>query len=252
MKKSKFEVFVGVLAVLGLVLLNALPAWSGQENPEPQAKNQAASSAQDYRMVVKSYTLRYVKPEDVLRAGRLYFEDATTYGNTIIVRMVSLQVPEFEKLLDRLDVAPKTVLLRVYPIIAIRNAGEKKPAASLDPGLKKVLDEMNRLWKFDSYVVEGPSFIPVKEAAGPDSFKLLSSMTMNLLVSDVKVTGEEAGKRTISIGELRLSGRVNFVDLVFLDTHDVTLKENGYLVAGVSGYAGSDKALVLVLNAEIE
>jgi len=217
-----------------------------------QPQGQSATS-QTNQFLVKSYTLQYIKPEEVLKAGRFYYQDATVYGNTIMVKIWSQQVPGFEKLLAALDVAPKTVLFRVYPIIATRGGGEtKKSEAVIDAELRKVLDEMNTLWKFESYFIEGPSYIPVKEATGPDSFKLLSSHQMNLLVSEVKVRGEEPGKRTITIGELKLSGQVNFLDLVFLDTHDVALKENGYLVAGVSGYVGSDKALILVLNGEIK
>jgi hypothetical protein len=54
---------------------------------------------------------------------------------------------------------------------------------------------MNTLWKFESYEIERLSFFPVWEATGPDSFKLLSSRQMNLLISEVKVMGEEAGNR---------------------------------------------------------
>jgi len=37
-----------------------------------------------------------------------------------------------------------------------------------------------------------------------------------------------------------------------VDTHDVELKEKGYLVAGVSGFGSATKALILVVSAEIK
>jgi len=252
MKHREVYFLPGALAVLGLAFLYAGTAWAIQAKRGPQQQVQTTQNSQGFQILVKSYTLRFIKPEEILKAGRFYYVDATAYGNTIMVQIYPKQVPAFEKLLAALDVAPKTVLFRVYPIIATRGGETKKPATAVDPELKGVLDEMNTLWKFESYEMEGPSFIPVKEATGPNSFKLLSSRQMNLLVSEVKVTGEEAGKRTITIGQLRLSGEVNSLKLVFLDTHDIVLKENGYLVAGVSGYVGSDKALILVLIGEIK
>ena len=169
-----------------------------------------------------------------------------------MLRMVPSEIPRFEKLLASLDVEPKVVLIRAYPIHAFRKQEPKWPSSAADPELKKVLDEMNALWKFEQYYVEGPSFITVKEMSGPDSFKLLSNWQMNLLISGVKVTGEESGKRSISIGQLRLSGQLNFLNAIFMDTHDIVLKEKGYLVAGVSGFSGTGEALILVINAEIK
>jgi hypothetical protein len=51
---------------------------------------------------------------------------------------------------------------------------------------------------------------------------------------------------------MKLAGMTNFVEYVFVDTRDVTLKEKGYLVAGVSGYQSSKSALILVISAEIK
>ena len=51
---------------------------------------------------------------------------------------------------------------------------------------------------------------------------------------------------------VRLTGTQNFADYVYVDTHDVSVKENGYLVAGVSGYGSATKALILVISAVIK
>lgn len=133
-----------------------------------------------------------------------------------------------------------------------RESGPGQSDAIENKDLKKVLDELKALWNFKSYEVDGPSFLTVREESGPDNFKLVTNRALNLVLSNVKVRGDESGKRTISIEQLKLTGMTNFVDYVFVDTHDVTLKEKGYLVAGVSGYGSASNALILVINAEIK
>jgi hypothetical protein len=133
-----------------------------------------------------------------------------------------------------------------------RESGPGQSDAIENKDLKKVLDELKALWNFKSYEVDGPSFLTVREESGPDNFKLVTNRALNLVLSNVKVRGDESGKRTISIEQLKLTGMTNFVDYVFVDTHDVTLKEKGYLVAGVSGYGSASNALILVISAEIK
>ena len=246
-------VFIGLL---GLTLAHAQEAQVIASDQAAQQKDVATDRSQEPHVLLKSYTLKYIKPEEFLRAAKFYYLESTSYGNTITARIASTQVSDLEKLLSVLDVEPKTVRFRVYPILAFRKLEPKIASSVIDPELRRVLDEMNSLWKFESYVVEGPSFISVKEGTGLDSFKLLSSHMMNLLISDVKVSGGEAGARSISIGQLRLSGQTitlnHIIDTVFFDTHETILKEKGFLVAGVSGYTGSDDAVILVLSAEIK
>jgi len=114
--------------------------------------------------------------------------------------------------------------------------------------LKKVLDELRALWNFTSFETDGPSFITVRESSGSANFKLVTDRPLNLSVTNVKVKGDEPGKRSISIERLKLSG----VDTLYIDTTDVSLKEKGYLVAGVSGYGSASQALILVISAEIK
>jgi hypothetical protein len=144
-------------------------------------------------------------------------------------------------------------LLRVAPLRNIsreRNPGKGDEIENKE--LKKVLDELKSLWNFKTYEVDGPSFLTVQEDSGPDNFKLVTNRALNLIVSNVKVRGDEPGKRTVAIEQLKLSGTVNFADYIFVDTHDVALREKGYLVAGVSGYGSSSNALILVITAEIK
>ena len=144
-------------------------------------------------------------------------------------------------------------MLRIAPLrILSREQNPEKGDDIENKDLKNVLDELKTLWNFKTYEVDGPSFLSVHEDSGPNNFKLVTNRALNLVVSNVKVLGDEAGKRTVSIGQLKLTGRTNFADYVFVDTADVMLKEKGYLVAGVSGYGSAANALILVISAEIK
>jgi hypothetical protein len=154
---------------------------------------------------------------------------------------------------NRMDMAIEGNVLWIAPAGRLGDIRSSARRTSLEnKDLKNVLDELNTLWNFTSYEVDGPSFLTIREDSGSNSYKLVTNRPLNLLVSNVRVSGEEAGKRTISIEQLKLSGMANFVDYVYLDTREVTLKEKGYLVAGVSGYgSSSERALILVINGEI-
>jgi hypothetical protein len=74
----------------------------------------------------------------------------------------------------------------------------------------------------------------------------------------VNVKGEESRKRVVSVGQIQLSqtyysvGKEETVTLI--DTHDVSFKEKGFLVVGISGFRSGRRgnALILVINAEIK
>jgi hypothetical protein len=321
--------------------------------------------------VLKTYTLKHIKPEAILDMALLYVIQAKYFENMLTVRIMDDQILKFEELLNKLDVEKKMIQFQVFAIVASRDLGEgqkmketREQAAALalamslpsstpktspsekvkytgdlitlkyketdlrdvvlglaqfarlnvifdadvrglvtcnfqdvpwdqaldiilkqnnmgktlegkmlriapvrilsreqnpekgdvieNKDLKKVLDELKTLWNFKTYEVDGPSFLSVHEDSGPNNFKLVTNRALNLVVSNVKVLGDEAGKKTISIGQLKLTGMTNFADYVFIDTQDVTLKEKGYLVAGVSGYGSASNALILVISAEIK
>ena len=369
---------LGTILVLYLCWLGSLTgplsAGSSPKNQQGQAavEAQKKSEVKEYWPVIRTYTLKHIKPETLLSAGKFYLQDATAFDHTLTVKLFEQDIPKFEELLKQLDVEKKSVQFQVYAIVASREQAEEGKlaetgeqaaaiavAASLKPphalpadqaeqqkysgepitmkykevdlrdvvlsiaqfarlnvvfdpdvrgmvtcnlqdvpwdqaldiilkqsnmgrsidgkvlriarlrtvsreprpgpdatienkDLKKVLDELKALWNFRSYEVDGPSFLTVHEDSGPDNFKLVTDRALNLVIADVKVRGNEPGKRMISIEQLKLTGMTNFVDYVFVDTHDVTLKEKGYLVAGVSGYQSSKSALILVISAEIK
>jgi len=144
-------------------------------------------------------------------------------------------------------------------VIASKEKEPQEDEAVENKDLRKVLDELRNLWNFKSYKVDGPSFLTIKEDSGLDSFRLVSSVSnfyMNIV--HAKVIEEERGKRHVSIGQIQLkwrSGLTAEYEQTLINTSNITIKENGYLVAGISGYgfSGKDaKALILIINADIK
>ena len=248
--------------LLGMILIscfclswaNSAPSFSCQADQEQPAKPSTQElSSMVSQLVLKTYTLAHIKPEELLKAARVLLEDASFSDNMITVLIWNGRIPKFEELLRKLDVEKKTVHFQVFAIVASREPGAKTNDAIENKELKRVLDELRSLWNFNTYNIDGPSFVTVREGSEQSSLKLVTNRPLNLFLSNVKVVGEDIGKRTVSIEELKLTGLLGRdQETVFLDTRDTTLKENGYLVAGVSGYGSAAIALILVINAKIK
>jgi hypothetical protein len=175
-----------------------------------------------------------------------------------------MNIPAFEDLLKKLDVEKRNIQFQVHTIVASKDQeppGPYKDALKnetreiTNKDLKRVLDEMKGLWSFKHYWLDSPSFLVVKDGSGANFFKLVSSRDLVMDIRNVQVRGDEPGKRIISVGEIQLSqemtggGRSKLID-----TNDITFKEKGYLVVGVSGFHSgwSGLALILVISAEIK
>jgi hypothetical protein len=361
-----------LLSCLCLISTNSALCHASQADQAQPAKTAAQEPAlKNPFPVIKTYTLKHIKPEELLKATRIFIDDASFSDNMVTIKIWSSQIPKFEEMLNKLDVEKRTIQFQVFAIVASRDREEdrkmketREQAASVpltesphsssqktsppakekytgelinlkyketdlrdviltlakfarlnvvfdadvrgvvtcnldnipwdqaldiilkqnnmgktidgnvlriaplrilnreqnpekgdtieNKELKRVLDELKTLWNFRTYDVDGPSFLTVREGSGPNNFKLVTNRALNLVVLNAKVLGDESGKRTISIEQLKLTGMMNFADYVFVDTHDVILKEKGFLVAGVSGYGSASNALILVISAEIK
>lgn len=217
------------------------------------------ASQDPIEIVIKTYHLKFIRPIEILNAAKFYIIDSTATQDTITVQIMRKNIPKLEELLKKLDVEKKTVLFRVFTVVASKEEDPKGNKTIENKELRKVIDELNSLWNFKSYKVDGPSFLTVKEDSGANSFRLVSDVSyfyMNIL--HVKVRGEKSGTRLISVGQVQLNWRINLseeTEQTLIDTHNITLKENGYLVAGISGFGWigkGAKALILVINAEIK
>jgi hypothetical protein len=261
MKKKNILVLFIALVFMFMVYPMKMTLLSAGLVQEEHANNESMEQAsQDpEEIVIRTYSLKFIRANEILTAAKFYIFDSTTSGDTIIVRIRRKNISEFEKLLKRLDVEKRTILFKVFTVIASREKEEQEDEPIENKGLKKVLDELRSLWNFKSYKIDGPSLMTVKEDSGSNHSRLVSSVSnFNMLIYHVKVKGEKPGERIITLGQIQLNWRPSLLnkesDQTLISTDSTTIKENGYLVAGISGFSaqGKGKALILIINAEIQ
>ncbi len=220
----------------------------------------------ELEIVIKTYALKYINPNELMQATRFYVVDSTSFNNVLTVRIRKKDIAAFEELLKKLDVERKNIQFQIYTIIASRGQFSEdyvkrlpnKPSADLENhDLKKVFDELKGLWNFKAYYMDNPSFITLKDGSGPVSSRLVSSLyNFDIELSGVQIRGDEAGKRPISVGRIQLNQNTAERGATLIETKDLSIKENGYLVVGVSGfnslYSPESLALILIIRAEIK
>jgi hypothetical protein len=232
-----------------------------QAAQQKATQERRAAESQELTMRVKTYELKFISASEFMRSARFYVVDSTGTESSLTVRIYGNNIPEFEALLKKLDVEKRNIQFQVYTIIAskdqplerFKNNFVSETQGIADKDLKRVLEEMKGLWNFKYYWVDSPSFLVVKDGAAGSMFKLVSPYDFDMNVLRVQLRGDEPGKRIISVGQIQLFQTVG-PTFKLIDTSDVTFKEKGYLVVGVSGFqAGwSSSALILVISAEIK
>ena len=232
-----------------------------------QSGQAKAAEYNQSEMYLKTYELKYISVAEFMNSAKFYVVDYTGTESTLTVKIIGRYIPEFEALLKKLDVEKKNIQFQITTIVASKEAPDERMKMSFisdtqgiaDKDLRRVLDEMKGLWNFKFYRVDSPSFLIVKDGTGQSHFKLVSDrydLDMNIL--HVNIRGDEPGKRIISVGQIQLNQSSYTPNgqekSTLIDTSDVTFKENGYLVVGVSGlHSGwSGSALILVIRAEIK
>jgi hypothetical protein len=241
-----------------------------QEAAKPRAAQQSEErKAIEARMaeeeiVVRTYSLKYIDWRELVDAARFYLVEWTGSDHTLTVRIRKKNIAEFEAVLKKLDVEKKNILFRVYTIIASRENPPdniRKPETTQidNRDLKGVLDELKDLWNFKHYWVEAPSVLTVRDGSGNSYFKLVSSqLDLGMNILHVRLGGEEPGKRMITVGQIQLIRSINTPKgeekTGLIDTREISFKEKGYLVVGVSGLGPgyNGLALILVISAEIK
>lgn len=262
MKKKNILVLFIALVFMFMVYPMKLTLLSTELFQGEQANTESVKQAsQDPKeIVIKTYFLKFIIPREISSAAKLYIIDSTGTEDTITVKILKKNIPEFEELLKKLDVEKKAVLIKVFTVIASKKQEAQEDEVIENKDLKRVLNELNSIWKFQSYKIDGLSFLTVKDGSGPNFFKLVSTTSnLNMYIMHVDVRGEKPDKRIVSIGQIQLrwvdSFGIGKNKQTLISTNDVTLKENGYLVVGVSGYPfgkGLGKALILIISAEIK
>jgi len=261
MKKKNILILFMALVFMFMVCPTKMTLLSAGLILEDQANTKSAkqSSQDPEEILIKTYTLKFIGSREIQNAARFYIFDMTTSGDTIIVKIRRKNILQFEELLKKLDVEKRTILFKIFTVIASREKEEEADEVIENKGLKKVLDELRNLWNFKSYKIDGPSLMTVKEDSGSNHSRLVSSVSnFNMSIYHVRVKGEKPGERIITLGQIQLNWRPDLwkkeSDQTLISTDSTTIKENGYLVAGISGFStqGKGKALILIINAEIQ
>ncbi len=270
MKKTKRSLALHMVAAAIMLAAGSVPPLFAQNAGTPGAAQEATAAALPTQagqakadvVVVKSYELKFIGASEFMRSAKFYVLDSTGTEKSLTVRIMSSQIPAFEALMKKLDVEKKNIQFRVYTIMASQDLPEENPAVKFAPEtkeisdkeLKKVLDEMKGLWNFKHFWVDSPSFLLAKDGSGTNQSKLVGQLNATLALENVQLRGEDVGKRIISVGRVVLVQNTSQRQEHLINTSDITFKESGYLVVGVSGMseARSNRALILVISAEVK
>ena len=198
--------------------------------------------------VTVTYFLKHISPEVVQRGLRYHFwrMSGISSKKMITVQFIKSEhdIKEFEKLLKKLDVPKRTIHFRIFTIIA----SSKSDGGKIEnKDLNKVLKELQKLLSFKNFKLDGVSLLTLKDGSERGSV-LLSSSTDNVRLSlrDISINHYD-GKNHIEAERMELTHHKS--DLL---RSQISIKENGYLVAGVSKIGRNGDSLVLVINALIK
>ncbi|MCX6582935.1 MAG: hypothetical protein NT166_22390 [Candidatus Aminicenantes bacterium] len=241
-----------VLILLVLFVLSfTVYAFTGELGEEQKSKE----SQPPRDAVTKTYVLKHITPRTVPQALTQYVwtKSHDTDGNMLTVTMPRENIAKFEELLKQLDVEKRKILVRVFTIIASR---ENKGSDIRDKELRQVLDELQKVLSFNSYRLDGVSAITVMEGQGDSALMLSSQSPLKLNLDHIHIQGDTPGARDAAF-EFSLrqkqdlpnkDGNIMYEELIASET---SVKENGYLVAGVSKIGKDGDSLVLIINVEI-
>jgi type II secretory pathway component GspD/PulD (secretin) len=204
-------------------------------------------------VITKTYILRNISPSSVRDTLREYFLRCSydPNGNLITVKILKENIAKFEGLLRQMDVEKRKILVRIFTIIASRdNKGNDIQVREL----KQVLYELQKILSFNSYRMDGVSAITVVEEQDHSSLSLSSQSPLMLTLKDIHIISGVHGARSVNF-DFSLSQKQDNQGQTTYDTlisSQTSVKENGYLVAGVSKIGKGGNSLVLIINAEIK
>jgi len=232
-----------IILILVILVMFCSPIFA-QEKPENQ-------------VVTKTYFLKHISPETVDRNLRTYYYRPASFdrnGNTITMRIEKKNIAAFEEMLKKLDVEKKKILLRVFTVIA-SNEGKSSEIENKD--LKRVLSELQKILSFKAFRLDGVSALTVTDGQDDSRLRLSSQSVLLLDLRHIYIKQEKDGKHTVGF-EFHLKqqepvaskeGNPIYSTLIASET---SVRENGYLVAGVSKIGKNGDSLVLIINAEIK
>jgi hypothetical protein len=203
--------------------------------------------------VTKSYILKHVSPGRVHEALRQYYFNSSydAGSNIITVRIPPRNIADFERMLKLMDVEKQKALLRIFTVIASK---EGKPSAIDNKDLKKVLTELKKVLSFNTFRVDGVSALTITDGQRNSLLKLTSIHHLNFQLEDIHIRKGDNGRSVSFSFSLKQKIGTDTKDKPLYDNliySTTSVKENGYLVAGVSKIGHNGASLVLVINAQI-
>lgn len=240
-----------LLITIGLVIIGLTHNLTAQDGNKNQENRQSHSA------VTKTYTLQHLSPQEVERTLRQYFLNCSysPNGNMISVTIFEYNVPRFEELLAKLDVERKKILVRVFTVIASHQGNDNTTEID-NQEIKSVLAELKKVLSFKSFKVDGVSAVTLTDRQHISRLALSSQFPLRLELGDISIREDSKGKKSItfefSLGQK--AAATNKDGNWFYDTiieSETSVKEKGYLVAGVSKIGKNGDSLVLIINAEI-
>ncbi len=238
-----------LITLLILLILSSF-SFAGRNDKRHTAKNSS---------ITKTYDLKYIKPALVHSTLNSYFSKSDFSRNgkmiTLVFRKNQIsQIPQFEKLLKKLDIKKQTVIFRIFTVIASHKSNsENTPPIKGD--LKKVLSELQTIMSFKSFRMDGMSALTAMDGQKSGSIQLSSEGDMKYTFYNLKINGSEKGSRDVDF-EFNLKQYTGSFEnkqmWKTLQNSKTSIKEGGYLVAGVSKIGRNGDSLILVINTYIK
>lgn len=199
------------------------------------------TKAKQREYIEKTYFLKNVSAKFVLNSLKVYIHNQSSNGNILSVTLRRENVEKFEKLLKMIDVSKRRINFRIFTVIGLHDKqGEKIE----NKDLRKVLNELKEVLSFKSFKVDGVSSLTVMEGMKYSSIKLSSKSGLELKLSlgNISIKKVKSGVRSVHF---------DFNLFSFIESTSF-IRENGFLVAGVSKIGKNGDSLILIINAEIE
>ncbi len=250
-----------------LLLVSCLLAPAFAQEKANAAEQKPVAKTEEQRAITKTYELKFINPEEAKEILRPYFWQ---YSLSPSLKLLTVTIPKeniaaFEELLRKIDIEKRNIQFRIFTIIAT-NKGNEQTIENKD--LKMVLDELKKVLSFKNYYLDGTSAINIKDGSRNATLTLSANasqlrMEFFTILVETNARNERMFRFGFEIRELdpvtpwatvQQNGTVTSQQVwrTLIETSSTSIKEKGYLVAGVSKIGKDGDSLVLVINAEIK
>ncbi len=249
MKKTFFWGFL----LLSTALL--LSAQAEQKTDENQGERNGKVLTRTYELRhVSARSIRSIISPYILQMGQ---SDASS---CVVVTLYEKNVKPFEELLARLDQPKKNIRFRIFTVIASNRAAARP--SELHPDLEGVVDELKKVLGYKTYRLDGVSSLMAADGSEQNELDLNSQIDdLQFILYNVTLSrSEDDNKMMIKAGLVlreQFGGIIvekdrKVINRQLIRVDSMQLREDGYLVAGVSRLGKDGDALVLVINATVQ